>query len=632
MLICPQCQFENPNTNKYCQRCGTSLTQKVCPKCGSNVARNAISCSNCGTETGTFWWAIVTPLTPGTPVNGATSQEDIPEVQVELALNEQSSPLQSEKAYLDAQQRYQLLEPLPPLSTEVEVRVLDCQPLQLSLLKSQLLAGSESLMGMTIPAIAKAYLALQSQFPQTDTAIHDAWQQEDRQVVLIEDRSGWQPLIEAWRDEETTSSQILPWLYKMTQYWVLLEPWQCRQSLLEVSNLRLSQQALVLQRLSAEPIESLTVQDLSRVWQELFHASQRTLFGPLVRLLEDLKADNIHTIDDLQLRLEAIADELQIIITAKPISEKTSLVTDSDPRTTLTLDKPRRPMQSDDMSTVVLPMQLFSLEDVGCTDVGSQRNHNEDCFGIETKLTKEETPRGRTVKARGIYILCDGMGGHAAGEVASALAVKTLQEYFQTNWHQDLPDEATLRNAVLSANQAIYNANQQDTRSGTGRMGTTLVLVLIQDTKIAVAHVGDSRLYRLSRRQGLEQITVDHEVGQREISRGVEPAIAYARPDAYQLTQALGPRDDNLIKPDIKFMELNEDVLLVLASDGLCDNDLLEQKWQTHLKPLLNCNTGLEQGARNLIDLANQYNGHDNITAVLVRATVRPDMQQHQEE
>lgn len=628
MLICPQCRSENPNTNKYCQRCGTSLTQKVCPNCGSNVARSAMSCFNCGTETGTFWRAIITPLIP---VGSVISDEDAPKEVVEPALNEQQSlALQAEKAYLDAQQRYQLLEPLPPLSTEVTVRVLDCQPLQLTLLNSQSLkAGSQLLTGMAVPAIAKAYLALQSQFPQTDTTLHDAWQQEDRQVVLIQDRSGWQPLIAAWHDEETTSAQILPWLYKMTQYWVLLEPWQCRQSLLEVANLRLNQnRELVLQRLSAEPTASLTVQGLSRVWQELFHASQRTLFGPLVRLLEELKADNIHTIDDLQLRLEAIADELRIIITA----EKTSLVTDSGPRNILTTDKPRRPMQSDDMSTVVLPMQLFSLEDAGYTDVGSQRNHNEDCFGIETSLTKEETPKGRTVKARGIYILCDGMGGHAAGEVASALAVKTLQDYFQTHWHQDMPDEATLRDAVLSANQAIYSANQQDTRSGTGRMGTTLVLVLIQDTKIAVAHVGDSRLYRLSRRQGLEQITVDHEVGQREISRGVEPAIAYARPDAYQLTQALGPRDDNFIKPDIKFMELNEDVLLVLASDGLCDNDLLEQKWQTHLKPLLNCNTGLEQGARNLIDLANQYNGHDNITAVLVRATVRPDMQQHQEE
>jgi protein phosphatase len=488
-------------------------------------------------------------------------------------------------------------------------------------------------MAMAIPAIAKPYLALQSQFDQTCAAIHDAWQQEDRQVVLIEDRSDWPQMLDLWHDRETTSAQIVPWLYKMTQLWAALEPWHCCQSLLEVSNLRVGEdKALVLQRLYAEPIQGKppTLQDLGRLWQELFHESQRTQFGSLVRLLDELKAGNIQTIADLQPRLEAIANELQVIVSPPAPEIAPPALFPPGSRTILQLDEPQtKPMQSDDMSTVVLPMQLYSLEDAGCTDVGRQRNHNEDCFGIETTISKQEYPKGRTIQARGLYILCDGMGGHAAGEVASALAVKTLQQYFQTHWQSpQLPDEATIRDAVRLANQTIYDQNQQDTRSGTGRMGTTLVMVLLQDNKIAVVHVGDSRLYRIDRKRGLEQLTVDHEVGQREISRGVEPAIAYGRPDAYQLTQALGPRDENFIKPDVKFLELNEDILLLLASDGLCDNDLLEQRWQTHLKPLLSSSNSLEQGASNLIDLANQYNGHDNITAVLIRAKVRPDMQQ----
>jgi protein phosphatase len=283
-------------------------------------------------------------------------------------------------------------------------------------------------------------------------------------------------------------------------------------------------------------------------------------------------------------------------------------------------------MKSDDTPTIVLPMQLVSLEDAGHTDVGRQRNHNEDCFGIETIISKQEMPKGRAVKARGLYILCDGMGGHAGGEVASDLAVKTLQQYFQTQWQQQLPTEAIIREAVRLANQAIYDVNQQDARSGVGRMGTTLVLVLVQDTQVAVAHVGDSRLYRVTRKRGLEQLTVDHEVGQREISRGVEPAIAYSRPDAYQLTQALGPRNENFINPDVQFMELNEDTLLVLVSDGLSDNDLLEHNWHTYLEPLLSSRANLESGVSDLVDLANQYNGHDNITAIAIRAKVRPNL------
>jgi protein phosphatase len=281
--------------------------------------------------------------------------------------------------------------------------------------------------------------------------------------------------------------------------------------------------------------------------------------------------------------------------------------------------------KSDDMPTLVLPMQLINLEDAGRTDVGRQRNHNEDFFGIETRINKLEFPNDRVIQARGVYILCDGMGGHAGGEVASNLAVKTLQQYFQTNWqHNLLPTEDAIREAVLLANQAIYDMNEQDARSGVGRMGTTLVMVLLQSTHVAVAHVGDSRLYRLSHKQGLEQVTVDHEVGQREILRGIEPEIAYGRPDAYQLTQALGPRDKNFINPDVQFLELHEDTLLLLASDGLSDNDLIEQHWQTHLEPLLSSEASLKRGVSDLIDLANQYNGHDNITAVAIRVRVGP--------
>ena len=155
-------------------------------------------------------------------------------------------------------------------------------------------------------------------------------------------------------------------------------------------------------------------------------------------------------------------------------------------------------------------------------------------------------------------------------------------------------------------------------------MGTTLVMLLLQDTHAMVAHVGDSRLYRFSRRLGLQQLTTDHEVGQREIQRGVEADIAYGRPDAYQLTQALGPRDDGFVVPDIEYLELSEDTLLLLCSDGLSDNDLLETHCQSHVQSLLDPNRSLDEGINALIDLGNQHNGHDNITAIAIRVKVRP--------
>jgi protein phosphatase len=155
-------------------------------------------------------------------------------------------------------------------------------------------------------------------------------------------------------------------------------------------------------------------------------------------------------------------------------------------------------------------------------------------------------------------------------------------------------------------------------------MGTTMVIALVQDRKYAIAHVGDSRIYRVTQQRGLEKLTKDHEVGQREILRGVEPQIAYARPDAYQLTQALGPRNDNFVKPEIQFFEIEEDCILLLCSDGLSDHDLIEKFWDTKIAPLIDANTNLEEGLVNLIDFANHYNGHDNITGVVVRVNLRP--------
>ncbi|MBN3905800.1 MAG: serine/threonine phosphatase [Nostoc sp. NMS1] len=655
MLICPQCKFENPKSNKFCQSCGTSLTHKVCPECSAeDIPVNALLCHNCGTECGTVFWAIIAKETIEEALGLERDQGDEGD---EEAISS-SSPLSLSSqialgSYLDSQERYQLLDPLPTSTenatiTDTGVRVLDCQPYQISPIEAVLATPSVDASG--IPHLAKPYIALHSQSQREIPLIHDAWQQGDMQVVIIEDRSNWQPLVDLWQEETTSSLKILHWCYQMTQLWALLEPVNCRQSLLDLSNLRLDEdQTLALQRLYVEsssslpvsespeddeaqtfaiPEEPLTIQALGRVWQALFRQSQRTQFGSVVQMLGDLDVGKIHTIAQLRSRLEEISIELEALETATlpppPIKENNTTVP-----TMPQSDEPENIISKiDDMPTVVLAMQLSSLEDAGCTDVGRQRHHNEDYFGIETKIQKLEFPKSRVLEGHGLYILCDGMGGHAGGEIASELAVNTLREYFQEHWiANQLPTEESIREAVYLANEAIYKLNQQDARSGVGRMGTTLVMLLIQDTQAAVAHVGDSRLYRLTRKRGLEQVTVDHEVGQREITRGVEASIAYARPDAYQLTQALGPRDENSINADVGFFEINEDTLLLLASDGLSDNDLLETHWQTHLEPLLSSGANLEQGVTKLIDLGNQYNGHDNITGILIRAKVRPNLE-----
>ena len=500
------------------------------------------------------------------------------------------------------------------------------------------------MMEQAIPADAKTYTALQPKLSQQLPAIHDAWQQGSLQVLLIADRSQWRELMELWHENTTTPLQILHWFDDMVQLWAALEPWGCCQSLLELSNLRVdATEKLGLQRLYFQPAEKpCTLQDLGQVWQWLFHESQRTKFGSLVELMTDLQAGSIQTIDELRSRLKAIINEMQVEIPSSadlpPVSNAAAVnrasvgvtLNNSAAPTVIQMNESQESlMKSEELPTLMLPMHLVGVESAGGTDVGRQRHHNEDCFGIATSIDKIEFPNNGTVEARGVYVLCDGMGGHAGGEVASDLAVKTLLQYFQTHWqpHQPIPNEQSIREAIRLTNQAIYDFNQHDARSGVKRMGTTLVLVLLYNTQIAIAHVGDSRLYSLNRKQGLSQMTLDHEVGQREILRGVEPEIAYARPDAYQLTQALGPRDENYVNPNVQFFDLNEDTLLLLVSDGVSDNALLEEHWQTHLEPLLTSGNSLQRGVSELIDLANQYNGHDNITAVMIRLKVRPKLE-----
>ncbi|NET02457.1 MAG: serine/threonine phosphatase [Sphaerospermopsis sp. SIO1G1] len=642
MLICPHCKFENPDDNKFCQSCGTSLTNKTCSKCGADVPFDTQYCQECGTESNTIWLAIITQT-----IATAAQVKDEKLLQVKAA--QDYSKKLTIGSFIDREKRYQILEPLSnpehwPGKTQFLVKVLDCQPFQISPIEAikenqgkSLVVPSLSIIG--IPDLAQSYVKSQDQLPPTIPIIHDAWQQDNIQFVLIEDRSHWQPLIDAWQDHNTHPLQRLHWCYQMLQLWTLLEKVNCLHSLLNISNLCLDDdQTLGLKRLytvnstnnlsdNADTSNLLSIKALGRLWHNLCLQSQRTELDSIVHMIGDLETGKIGSLKELKSRLEQISEEFQTEIST---DSSTHLQTDSS--LTLLQDQDWESVdKNEDTPTIILSMQLRSLEEAGRTDVGRQRDHNEDYFGIDSNQHKIELPRNRNLRAKGLYILCDGMGGHAGGEVASELAVSTLKQYFQEHWTGDeLPTAEIITNGVLLANQAIYNLNQQGSRSGVGRMGTTLVMLLVQNTKLAVTHVGDSRLYHFTRKGGIKQVTTDHEVGQREISKGIEPNLAYSRPDAYQLTQALGPRDINFVHPDIDFFEIREDTLLLLASDGLSDNDVVENNYQTHLAPLLSSSSNLEIGLSDLIDLANEHNGHDNITGILVRLKVSPNQQSWQ--
>lgn len=229
----------------------------------------------------------------------------------------------------------------------------------------------------------------------------------------------------------------------------------------------------------------------------------------------------------------------------------------------------------------------------GATDTGLSRDHNEDAWAVAA--------------GQGIAVLADGMGGHNAGEVASELAVGTaLSILAQT---AGLPARDRLETAVRAANGAI-----RDMAAGASRlkdMGTTIVTVLVEEGQLAVAHVGDSRLYRL-RRGRLEALTHDHSLQQEFIDKGLYSAAEARQKVARNLlTHALGLADDPRI--DIAEHPVHAGDRYLLCSDGL-----YEMVSDDEITALLGRGMALPAICSALVELANAHGGKDNITVVAI--------------
>ncbi len=568
--------------------------------------------------------------------------------------NDKEQPLTLHGKYLDLAQRYQIWHPeakepfqaiaTTPTHTLYQCQVIDCQPLQksaLQVLVSQtldLLSDTEEdeptvlWEQMGIPSLAFPYIILEDLAPMLPE-VYDGWKEESTEVILLPDRSHWQLLPDLLINQSLLNLQIVYWLNQIVTLWKSLSTFNCCQSLLVEENLRIDEdQTFGLGHLYADiPSSPPSLQKLAQLWQKWLDKGGYNSSSKLGTLIQKVVAGQLNNVAELRLQLQDLAVE-------QPMSEEGTQPTETNfPTSSLEFapkelpefqpeffssnleDIPTATDLSHDDGTGVLPMELVNLSSLGATDTGRQRHHNEDYFGLKTEVKIRQSNQGRVFEGRGLYIVCDGMGGHAAGEVASKMAVETLQNFFAEHWQQELPDQETILQGILLANKKLYDVNQTNASSGSGRMGTTLVLILVDNTKVAVAHVGDSRVYRVTRKGGVEQLTIDHEVGQRAIQNGVNPKLAYATPDAYQLTQALGPHDNNYLQPDIRFLDIIEDSLFLLCSDGLSDNDLVENHWESYLLPLLSSSQSLENGLNKLMEFGNSYNGHDNITAILVR-------------
>jgi len=246
---------------------------------------------------------------------------------------------------------------------------------------------------------------------------------------------------------------------------------------------------------------------------------------------------------------------------------------------------------------------------VGQTDTGRVREHNEDTIATDPDV--------------GLLVLADGMGGYNAGEVASGIAVKTITNLVREGLaREDLGsiDRSTgltrpsivLRDAITRANKIIYQtARSQAECEG---MGTTVVAALFYDNRISIAHVGDSRLYR-QRGSQIAQVTMDHSLLQELVDRGFySPEEAQRAANKNYVTRALGVEPQ--VEVEVQEHPVDKGDVFILCSDGL--SDMVED--EDIRLTISTFGANLDTVAKQLIQLANENGGRDNVSVVLAQA------------
>ena len=243
------------------------------------------------------------------------------------------------------------------------------------------------------------------------------------------------------------------------------------------------------------------------------------------------------------------------------------------------------------------------------TDVGKMRSKNEDSVGYDSEM--------------GIVVLADGMGGHRGGEIASNLAIDTiiseLQQSLAVKVEPDPEDDINafsqesicVQDAILTANDLVYNASQANSEHR--GMGTTIVVLLLYNNTLTLAHIGDSRCYRVRGGQ-MEQLSKDHSLLQELVDRGFYTLEEASKSNNKNLvTRALGI--DPVVMPDIQEEIVLKNDLYLLCSDGLTDLVTDQDIYLT----LREFSDNLEEAAKQLITKANDKGGTDNISVMLCR-------------
>jgi protein phosphatase len=380
--------------------------------------------------------------------------------------------------------------------------------------------------------------------------------------------------------QNATALQQLNWLWQIIQLWQPLFNKKVASTLLNPELIRVNGQVVQTIQLQSDSIPQPSLRNLGDLWSQWAENASPNIQD----LLEDLSA-----------RLETgIIEQVDQVIA---VLDKA-------------IDKCRR-------------SQEYSYQVYAVSDSGPSRKNNEDA-AYPTHSTTTDIPATES----SLTIVCDGVGGHDGGEIASKETINYLQSRISelSIGNKDHNPKQVLRKLtkyINESNDIINKRNDSEQRQERQRMGTTLVMTLSHAQEIYIAHVGDSRIYWITP-TSCHQVTVDDDLASREVRLGYavyRDSLQY--PSAGALIQALGMRDSAALHPNLQRHIIDDDCIFLLCTDGLSDFDRVEQYWKHIVSPVLKGEKDLASAVKDLVNIANQKNGHDNVTVALVHCQVK---------
>jgi protein phosphatase len=236
------------------------------------------------------------------------------------------------------------------------------------------------------------------------------------------------------------------------------------------------------------------------------------------------------------------------------------------------------------------------IESAGKTDVGLVREKNEDSMLIDPTV--------------GLYVVCDGMGGHVGGQVASQLAVATISEMIRANGAAAEGDPDRMVTAIKAANNAVFTKAKAD--PSLHNMGTTVVAIRQEEDLLHLCHVGDSRIYRL-RQDALEQVTRDHSLINL-YEDNPELAARFGPPNSNVIVRAIGLRPE--VEVDHRVIAMETGDMYLLCCDGLTD---MVDDWMIKEMMADAVDGSIDEACESLVRAALSNGGVDNTTVILLR-------------